>query len=108
MKEKIYSFIFTLLIGGFMVGSIILPDKDISTSERRKLAQLPTFSVEELMSGEYFSDLNDYFVEQFPLRDQFRNLKGFVATNIFTPTSKSALCSYHSRRDSIYSTWTLS
>ena len=91
MKEKIYSFIFALLIGGFMVGSIILPDKDISTSERRKLAQLPTFSVEELMSGEYFSDLNDYFVEQFPLRDQFRNLKGFVATNIFKKTENNGV-----------------
>ena len=83
MKEKIYSSIFVMLLGGFMIMSLILPDKDISISERRKLAQFPKFEIEELLEGEFFSDLNDYFVEQFPLRDQFRNLKGFVATNIF-------------------------
>lgn len=83
MKEKIYSSIFVALLSGFMIVSLILPDKDVSISERRKLAQFPQFNIEELLEGEFFSDLNDYFVEQFPLRDQFRSLKGFVATNIF-------------------------
>ncbi len=91
MREKIYSSLFVILLSGFMIVSLILPDNDISASERRKLAQFPKFDIEEFLEGEYFSDLSDYFVEQFPLRDQFRNLKGFVATEIFKKTENNGV-----------------
>ena len=83
MKEKLYSIIFVMILCSFMLLSIILPDQDVSIEERRKLAQFPKFNVNDLFEGDYFSNLNDYFVEQFPLRQNFRNLKGFVATEIF-------------------------
>ena len=52
---------------------IIITDKDLSTSERRKLKTFPEIS--ELTSGEYIQDIDSYLLDHFPLRDQFRSIK---------------------------------
>jgi len=83
MKDRIISILFVLILVGLMVYSFILPDKEVSVSERRKLQQLPEFKIASLFDGNYFSELNDYFVEQFPFRDEFRNLKGIFSFKIF-------------------------
>ena len=83
MKDKVKNIIISLsffaVLLGFMLASIIIPDKDISYSERRKLNQLPEFSWEVLVSGNkngerYFDLLEDYFLDQFAMRDEFRTL----------------------------------
>lgn len=53
----------------------VLPSKDISTSERRPLAQFPELSVETVLSGEFITKFEDYTLDQFPARDTFRQLK---------------------------------
>lgn len=82
MKDKIISVSFTCILLFFFVFSIFLPDKEISVLERRGLQQLPEFNFSDIFSGDYFSDLNDYFVEQFPLRDMFKNIKGKISINL--------------------------
>ena len=47
----------------------------MSESERRPLAQFPELSGETLLSGRFMSDFEDFSLDQFPLRDTFRNLK---------------------------------
>ncbi len=54
------------LVGG-MVLHAILPDGDVSKAERRKL-----FQFSEIASAD---DLEDYLLDQFPLRDGFRTVK---------------------------------
>jgi hypothetical protein len=51
------------------------PAKDISTSERRKLAQFPELSVETILSGDFVSKFETYTLDQFPCRDTFRQIK---------------------------------
>ena len=51
------------------------PAEDISESERRKLAQFPDLTVETLLNGKFMTGFEDYSLDQFPLRDPFRQLK---------------------------------
>lgn len=51
------------------------PAKDISEAERRPLAQAPTLTVENLLNGKFMEKFEDYTLDQFPLRDTFRQVK---------------------------------
>ncbi len=66
------------LIFFFSLAFLISPDKAFSEQENRSLRTLPRFSVQRLASGEYASDFNDYFADQFPLRDAFVGLKAYA------------------------------
>ena len=71
MKNKILVFIFIGFILIFSLGSIFIPDKKISYSERRKLKEFPEFE----FSGEYISDVDGYLLDHFIFRDLFRSIK---------------------------------
>ena len=51
------------------------PTKDISESERRPLDQMPEISVETILSGKFMSQFESFTLDQFPLRDTFRQIK---------------------------------
>lgn len=74
---------FAVVIALFLTAGIIAPDGAVSKSERRRLDQSPEFSWKDMWSGELFSDLEDYFLDQFWQRDVMRRLKSAVARNIF-------------------------
>lgn len=69
----------TLLFCGFLAGLLVwhiaLPDRDRSDTENRTLAQFPAFSWERLKNGSFTRDMEDYFADQFPLRDDWTGLK---------------------------------
>ncbi len=67
---------------GFGLWAWFKPAADASVSERRPLAQMPAFSVTDVMSGKYTAKLGDYAVDQFPLRDTFRSIKTFFASSV--------------------------
>lgn len=56
------------------------PDQEVSLSERRPLEQMPQFSKEGFLDGSYQEALETYLKDQFPMRDQFRQLKGVLYT----------------------------
>ena len=51
------------------------PQKEMSDSERRKLAKAPKLSLENVLNGKFMSDFEDYSLDQFPFRDDFRKTK---------------------------------
>ena len=53
----------------FTVFFWVAPDRSFSEQENRSLSMLPAFSARSLFSGEYTEQINDYFADQFPLRD---------------------------------------
>lgn len=59
------------------------PKKDISDAERRPLAQMPEISGETLLSGEFMTKFEKYTLDQFPLRDRFRQLKSLTHYYVF-------------------------
>ena len=83
MKDKILVFLFLGFI--YTMGFIffISSDKDISYVERRKLSQVPEYSYDKLLDTSYMDELDEYFVDHFPFRDEFRSIKSYFNFNIF-------------------------
>ena len=51
------------------------PDRAQSEAERRPLAQRPGITLQALESGKYMTAFETYSLDQFPLRDTFRQIK---------------------------------
>lgn len=62
----------------FMIGNLLMPDKEISVSERRKKQQFPKLTSETILDGSFMKKFEDYRMDQFPIRDHFRTLKSIV------------------------------
>ena len=79
MKHKINliaAVLFLALIFGFTAAFVLIPDNSFSEQENRSLRTLPRFTWQKLTSGEYAAEINNYFADQFPLRDALVGLKG--------------------------------
>ncbi|NLZ83308.1 MAG: hypothetical protein GX915_06560 [Clostridiales bacterium] len=83
IKKLIVIGSFIVTIYGLMLFNILSPDTDISYSERRVLTKAPSYSIKELISGDYFEDYDKYFLDQFVFRDEFRGLKALTRFYIF-------------------------
>ena len=70
-RAVITSVLFLLLIFGFGIWHLLLPDKAASQAERRELAQAPAVSSDTVFSGKFSIALEDYLLDQFPLRQEF-------------------------------------
>ena len=66
---------FCLFLAGLLVWHVLLPDRAQSETENRTLAQVPEFSWAALVSGSYTEAVEEYFADQFPLRDGWTGLK---------------------------------
>ena len=60
----------------------LFPTQEVSEAERRKLAQFPELSVETVLEGEFMGKFEDYTLDQFPLRDNFRQIKSLFHYNV--------------------------
>ena len=52
-----------------------------SDTERRPLEQFPEITVENILSGDFMEDFESYTLDQFPMRDRFRQLKSLFVYN---------------------------
>ena len=84
---NIVVFCILLLAGG--VASLAMKKEKVSLMENRTLASFPEYSDSMLWSGKYFRKINEYYADNFPLRDQwmsvsnkFRNIIGFKSSEI--------------------------
>lgn len=86
------------IFGAAAVGAIWLflvifawtkPADEISEAERRKLAQFPTLSVETVLNGEFMTKFEDYTLDQFPIRDGFRQIKSLFHYNVMQQSTNN-------------------
>ena len=95
MKNKIrdisVALVFLAWIFGFMIFGMILPDKDVSYSERRKLKTFPEIKRETLLDGSFMSDFEKYSADQFPLRESFRKIKSAGEFYIFRQSDSNGV-----------------
>ena len=82
-KNIAVSFSFIIVIFGFMTANIIVPDKEFSYGERRRLAAIPGFSADKLLKGDLSDEYEKYILDQFVFRDTFRGLKAFGKYYLF-------------------------
>jgi len=78
MKDKIITFTFLIFILTFSVLHLVIKDKEVSETERRKLATFPTLKLD----NEYISKVDKYLLDHFPFRDEFRSIKAKFNLNI--------------------------
>jgi hypothetical protein len=72
------SALFCLFLVGFGVAHLILPDRTFSQQENRYLSQFKAPTLSTVRSGKFMESFEDYVVDQFPLRDQWIQLKALV------------------------------
>lgn len=82
MGEKIKNIIVVALFMTFVfsisLANLIINDKDVSVSERRKLAQFSSLNY-----NNFTKDFEDYALDQFVGRDWFRKIKSYVTYNVY-------------------------
>lgn len=96
---KVYIGIFLLIIFGFSIASLVMPDNSYSASEKRTLSKLPSFRADSLLSRSFYEDMNQYANDQLVLRDKMvkmyqrqQNSKVFnsmLFENLLHPTSSA-------------------
>ena len=85
MTRKVRLFGFALLPVlwlALILGAWFGSTHDISDSERRKLAQMPEITVDSILSGNFMTKFEEFTLDQFPLRDTFRQLKAHFHYNV--------------------------
>lgn len=82
-KNQVVVCVLILFFLTFSLWAQIRRGDDFSESERRNLRQRPAVSFEEILSGEFMENFEEYTLDQFPLRERFRTLKAVCSLYIF-------------------------
>lgn len=83
IKNIVVTGVLTVFFLGVSVFAWIKPADAFSDSERRPLEQMPKLTVKNILSGDFMKDFEDYTLDQFPLRNSFRNVKAITAFYLF-------------------------
>ena len=75
MKNKIFFIIFMFIWLILIVLNFIVKSKDFSEQENRYLAQMPSFSIEKLLDGEFQIEMDNYINDHFIFRDIWIKIK---------------------------------
>ena len=78
-----------IIILGFTILILILPDKEFSEQENRYLQQTPSFTLERLINGKFTAEISDYFSDQFPARDLFVGAKAVAEIGLLKQQNNS-------------------
>ena len=70
-RDIIITILFCLFVGVMALGIVLLPKKEVSVNEKRKLAGFPSFSIEKVINGKWETDFERYISDHFPSRDAF-------------------------------------
>ena len=77
LRQIASALLFALILGGFALACVFHTPAEVSLTERRTLKQLPVPSAKSVFSTEFMRAFEDYTLDQFPLREEFRAYKAF-------------------------------
>ena len=75
MKKRVSAILVAALWLVLTAMAWFLPARETSVAERRPLAQMPQADVKDVLNGSFMDEFEDYALDQFPLRDSFRQIK---------------------------------
>lgn len=78
LSQSIMAVFFLSLIGLILILNLILPKREFSESENRKLEQSPEFSFHSLISGKFTSNFEKSMTDQFAARDIWVGVKSYA------------------------------
>lgn len=90
-KDKLYVFSVTIVFIILTLCSWLKPADISSMTERRNLAQFPELTIKSVGNGKFMSEFENYTVDQFPFRDEFRSIKAFVHKYIFRQSDNNGV-----------------
>lgn len=73
-------FLTTLTIPALLTN--LLPDQSISQTERRPLAEFPSWTIKSFLDKSYMTALENALLDHFPARDIFRTVKAEAETSL--------------------------
>lgn len=83
------SFVFCLVSMGVIL--TIDPGENVSGSERRRLAEAPELTWENMMDQSFMDDTEKYLLDHFPFRDGFRRVKAYFAYDVLQQKENNAI-----------------
>jgi len=81
--NKIFFYTVFLAWAGLIIWNLAQPKKVFSENENRYLAEMPEFSFDKLVDGEYMDGIDAYVSDQFVLREQWIHMKTMLERAIF-------------------------
>lgn len=90
-KSKITVLILANVYAVLVLACFLWPKAEYSFSERRKLAELPVFTVESVLKGRYMQQAEEYVTDHFPFRDKWRSLKANVSLSILRKSDTNGI-----------------
>lgn len=75
LTQSIMAVLFLSLISLVLILNLILPKRELSEAENRKLEQLPEFSFHSFISGKFTSNFEKFITDQFVARDVWVGIK---------------------------------
>jgi len=81
-KNRVFALIFIAVWAVFTVVNFLIPVKDFSEDENRKLDQFPYYTAHRLLSGEFMEGMNGFLDDQFLLRTAWVRLHSAISRAI--------------------------
>lgn len=76
--KKIISIVITIIVFCTVLLFIFMPKKEFSYNENRYLTKAPEVSIDNILSGKFMSELDDYIADNFPFRESLLGFKSSV------------------------------
>lgn len=91
IKNIVITFGFIIILFAFLIANMVIQDKEMSETERRKLAEFPRVTIDTLTSGDFSEEFEQYALDQFVLRDSLRSIKSYVNINLLRQKDNNKL-----------------
>lgn len=73
--KKVISILISILVFGIVLILLLVPKKGFSYNENRYLTKFPVLNVENIISGKFMSQLDNYIADNFPFREKLLSFK---------------------------------
>ncbi|MDR0514037.1 MAG: hypothetical protein LBG81_02585, partial [Coriobacteriaceae bacterium] len=83
--------VFILIIAGFFLACLIAPKPDVLVSERRRPAELPAATTQNLTSARFQNSFEGWTADNFPLREAWRTARSLMVFDVLLMTDKEGL-----------------
>jgi hypothetical protein len=82
MKHRVIAISFLSVLCAVFLLNLFSPPEEFSRSERRRLAQMPEFSLSGAADGSFMRKFDAFAVDQIAFREQYRRLKAIFDLNV--------------------------
>ena len=97
VKNVMVTSVFILLLILFFLINIIKKDIKISITERRRLAEFPEITMENIFNGSFGSKFEQYVTDQMVKREEFRKLKSELELYLFRKKDNNSIYMYQNK-----------